>query len=115
MAPIRKISGFDLSAFEQFRIPNEYIRIELSSEQYRPLSEVIPLEEIDFYKLPPAYTDDQPFRKSLSFPIIDEGEAQAIVFWFDLNLDSDIMVSTHPDGVLKHWGQSLFCFEEPLL
>ncbi|MEL7421942.1 MAG: tetratricopeptide repeat protein [Bacteroidota bacterium] len=113
VAPVQEISGFDLSPFEQYRIPNEYTRIVLKAEKYRALSQVFPLMDVDFYNLPAAIPDDQPLRIPLQVPIVQEGMAQAIVFWFDLNVDQDIMVSSRPDGELEHWGQALFCFPNP--
>ena len=113
VAPVKEISGFDLSPFEQYRIPNEYTRIVLKAEKYRALSEIFPLLEVDFYDLPTAIPDDQPKRIPFQVPMLQAGTAQAIVFWFDLNVDADIMVSSRPDGELEHWGQALFCFPNP--
>ena len=114
VAPIREISGFDLSHFEQFRIPGEYTKINLKAEKYTVLSSVTPLMEVDFYNLPPAYPDDQPRQVPLQVKITESGTAQAMVFWFDLYLDEEIMVSSRRDGELEHWGQALFCFPNPV-
>lgn len=113
VSPIRKISGFDLSFFEQFRIGDEYMKINLKAEKYKPLSDVIPLFDIDFYNLPPVYPNDQAKQIPLDLTITDKGMAQAMVFWFDLYLDEEIMVSSKLDGELEHWGQALFCFSNP--
>lgn len=112
IAPVKEIAGFDLSPFEQFRISDEYFRIILKAENYRVLSPVIPLMTVDFYQLPPAYPDDQPWETRHEFPIQHEGSLQALVFWFDLKLDDDITVSSRPEGELEHWGQALFCFPQ---
>jgi len=114
VAPIREISGFDLSLFEQYRIPDEYLKINLKAEKYKTLSPVFPLMDIDFYNLPPAYSDDQPKQIPLEITSSKQGTLQAIVFWFDLFLDEDIMVSSEVDGALEHWGQALFCFPNPI-
>jgi tetratricopeptide (TPR) repeat protein len=113
IAPIREVAGFDLSPFEQYRVPNEYLKIILKAEKYQPLSPIQPIMALDFYHLPLAYSDDQPNVTSLHFPITQDGSLQALVFWFDLHLDADISVSSRPDGELEHWGQALFCFPEP--
>ena len=113
VAPVKEVSGFDLSPFEQYRIPNEYLRVVLKAEKYKALSPVMPLLDIDFYQLPPTYTDDQPRQIPLEIPINTSGTLQAMVFWFDLYVDEDIMVSSRPDGELEHWGQALFCFSNP--
>lgn len=114
IAPVREIAGFDLSPFEQFRIPDEYFRIILKAENYQELSPVIPLMTVDFYELPPAFPDDQPRETLLEFPIQQGGTMHAVVFWFDLKLDEEISVSSRPNGELEHWGQALFCFPNHL-
>ena len=43
VAPVKEISGFDLSPFEQYRIPNEYLKVVLKAEKYKALSPVMPL------------------------------------------------------------------------
>ena len=113
VAPIRKISGFDLSPFETFRVPDTYLRVNLSGEKYRPLSPVIPLLDIDFYNLPPIYPSDQAHKIPFELSINENGMAQAFVFWFDLYLDEEIVVSSKVNGELEHWGQALFCFPNP--
>jgi hypothetical protein len=112
ISPVREIAGFDLSPFEQFRISDEYFRIILKAENYRVLSPVIPLMKVDFYQLPIAYPDDQPWETFHEFTIEQDGCLQALVFWFDLKLDDDITVSSRPEGELEHWGQALFCFPQ---
>ncbi|WP_367392709.1 tetratricopeptide repeat protein [Lewinella sp. LCG006] len=112
IAPVKEIAGFDLSPFEQFRISDEYFRIILKAENYQVLSPVIPLMKVDFYKLPPAYPDDRPMETFHEFSIEHNGSLQALVFWFDLQLDDDIIVSSRPEGELEHWGQALFCFPQ---
>lgn len=113
VAPIGMISGFDLSPFEQYRIPEEYLKITLKAEKYKVLSPVISLLEVDFYDLPMAYPDDQPRQIPLNISITADGTVQAMVFWFDLFLDEEIMVSSRLDGELEHWGQALYCFPKP--
>lgn len=112
VAPIRKISGFDLSPFDKYRIPGEYIKINLKAEKHKVLSPIISLFEVDFYNLPPFYSAEKPRQIPLNISISENGNVQAIVFWFDLYLDEEIMVSSRQDGELEHWGQALFCFDK---
>ncbi|MEM7104487.1 MAG: tetratricopeptide repeat protein [Bacteroidota bacterium] len=112
--PVKTISGFDLSAFNLFSVPEEYTSVNLETEFYRVLTDTIPLISYNFYQLPPAIQDNQPQVKELEFSAKETGNVQAIVFWFDLALDKEITVSSKPGGELKHWGQALFCFPEPL-
>lgn len=114
VSPVRQISGFNLSAFDQYRIQGEYLTVELESESHQKLSEVFPVTAFDFYNLPAAVHDNDPISETLTIDIKEEGEVQAVVFWFDLILHEDIMVSSRPGGELKHWGQALYCFEEPI-
>jgi predicted RNA methylase len=111
--PVKEISGFNLSPFEQYRIPDEYIRITLKAEKYRILSPVTKIIDFDFYNLPQAFPDDQERQLSIDFKINKSGSVQALVFWFDLYLDEEIVVSSRVDGELEHWGQALFCFTNP--
>jgi len=110
LAPIKEISGFDLSHFDRFRIPDEYTTINLINESYQSLSEEFFLHEYDFYNIPSAIQDNSPKRKKLEIKISQSGKLQAVVFWFDLFLDDEIMVSSRPGGELLHWGQALYCF-----
>ena len=41
----------DLSLFNEYRIPNEYLRVVLKGENYKVLSPVVSLMDIDFYNL----------------------------------------------------------------
>ena len=114
VSPVRSISGFDLSAFDQYRIQEEYLTVHLTNETYQPLSGVFPITEFNFYNLPVAVQDDDPITKRLNIRLERGGEVQAVVFWFDLTLYKDLVVSSRPGGELKHWGQALFCFEDPV-
>ena len=111
--PVRQISGFDLSAFDQYRIQDEYLTVHLANETYQPLSAIFPITTFNFYNLPAAVQDNDPIYKKLNIHIERTGEVQAVVFWFDLTLHKDIVVSSRLGGELKHWGQALFCFEKP--
>ena len=115
VSPVNEIAGFDLSAFDKFRAPNEYIQIHLQTEKYTTLSEVVPFLEIDFYNLPPAITESNPQSRPVMLPIVKDGIGQAMVFWFDIYLDNEeeIIASTRLGGTLVHWGQALYCFPNP--
>ena len=114
VSPVRQISGFDLSAFDQYRIQDEYLTVHLANESYRTLSGIFPITTFDFYNLPIAVQDNHPITEKLTIPIEQKGVIQAVAFWFDLTLHKDIIVSSRLGGELKHWGQALFCFENPV-
>lgn len=102
--PLRDISGFDLSAFDKFRNSSAHGNVRLDHEDYAALSDVLPVQRIDFAN-PPDWT--QPQAMQWAAPINTSGTAQAVVFWFDLWLDTEIMLSTGPGGALRHWGQAI--------
>lgn len=110
--PVKEISGFDLSYFDRYRVPNQYTTVQLQHEKYSALSEEFYLHEYDFYNIPAAIQDNQAALKNIEVPILNSGELQAVVFWFDLYLDDEIKVSSRPGGELLHWGQALFCFSD---
>lgn len=106
--PVAQISGFDLSAFDQFRAQGEYTRVDLDKETWSPLSDVFPVLDLDFRNVPAAITDSEPLTTKLSATASASGTVHAVAFWFDLQLDDALTVSTDPSGQLKHWGQAVY-------
>jgi len=103
--PIKEIAGFDLRDFDVFRPPG-YLKIDLTSVQHRVLSDVIEVCRIDFTKDNPIQV-----RRTLSVDLKTAGICQAIVFWFDLYLDQDIIITSRADAKTNHWKQGLQFFE----
>ena len=103
--PIQEIAGFDLSDFDVFRPPG-YLQIDLNTIHHQVLSDVIEVSRIDFAK-------DDPIQTQLTFTIepTAAGTCQAIVFWFDLYLDQDTIISTRNGTQTNHWKQSLQFFQ----
>jgi len=102
--PLRDISGFDLSAFDKFRNSSAHGNVRLDHEAYAGLSDALPVLQIDFAN-PPDWTQPQTLRWQV--PVVTAGTAQAVVFWFELWLDAEIMLSTGPGGAMRHWGQAI--------
>lgn len=102
--PLREICGFDLSPFDRFRNRSAHGVVRLDHEPYQALSEVAPVLRIDF-AAPPDWTNPETHRWTAE--IAAPGTAQAVVFWFELWLDAEIMVSTGPRGAMRHWGQAV--------
>ncbi len=112
--PIKDISGFDLSIFNEFRVSDTYVPVDLKHEDYLPLSEVFNLRAYDFYNIHALEIDfDNPEVDSIQVEIRQEGQVQAVAFWFDLHMDEDDSYSTGPGGELDHWLQAVYFFEEP--
>lgn len=111
VSPVSTICGFNLSAFDRFRNPNECTTVYLRHETYRVLTEPFEVVKFDF-RNPPAYaSESNPHQVLLEEPAIAEGNVHAIALWFDLCLDDDIRISTGPAGELIHWGQVLQFFD----
>ncbi|WP_339606157.1 tetratricopeptide repeat protein [uncultured Roseivirga sp.] len=109
--PIKQISGFDLSAFDQFRPLEEYSRIFLGREEHTALTEPFFIRQYDFLDLPemgPSQEDTD--RKEVK--ITSNGNIQAIAFWFDLKMDDEEIYSSGPKGEMVHWGQAIYFFGE---
>jgi tetratricopeptide (TPR) repeat protein len=104
--PIKKISGFDLSEFEIFRNPGAHRQFAMGQEPHRVLSEVFEIARFNFRQLP---TEER--TQSAPIQAIADGTAQAVAFWFDLQLDDAITLSTAPGGDSKHWRQALTFFD----
>lgn len=106
--PVGEISGFDLSAFEEFRMADEYQKVHLQSLPHRRLSGVFPIHHFDFQNLPAERSANDPLRKPLSVLATESGHFHAVAFWFALHVDERTSLSTGPDGEMIHWGQALY-------
>lgn len=107
--PVKNISGFDLSTFNEFRSPDEYLPIRLNTLEHVALSAPIAFHSFDFSKIPEARPIDNPHVLEVDFTIQKRGNVQAVVYWFDLHFDEHLTLSSGPGGKLKHWGQAI-CF-----
>jgi len=70
------------------------------------LSEVFEMARFDFRRLPAEERS-----QSVTVRATADGAAQAVAFWFDLQLDDAISLSTAPGGDSTHWRQALTFFE----
>lgn len=112
--PIKEISGFDLSIFDRFRVSDSYLPIDLTANDYKKLSDVFSLRSYDFYNIHKGEVDfDEPEIEPYKVEIVQEGQVQAVAFWFDLHMDEEDSYSTGPEGDLRHWLQAIYYFEEP--
>ena len=112
--PVGDICGFDLSAFDDLRETIPYQRVILNQISHRKISAVFPIHAFDFYNIPPFYSEQEPFKKSLTITATEDGDVHAVAFWFTLHLDGETNLSTGPDGEMIHWGQALCFFETEL-
>lgn len=99
------VAGFDLSELDMFRNPLAHHQFDMAHEAHRVLSRAVELARFDFRRLPEAAAS-----RRLTLEIVEDGTAQAIAFWFDLELDEEITLSTRP-GSAGHWRQAVVVFD----
>ena len=110
----KDVSGFDLSIFNEFRVSDTYVPIDLKKQEYTELSEVFDLRAYDFYNIHEQEIDfDNPEVDSIQVEIRKKGQVQAVAFWFELHMDEDDSYSTRPGGELDHWLQAVYFFDQP--
>lgn len=112
--PMKNISGFDVSAFDQFRVAEEYITQNLSEVSHEFCSDEFDLMSVDFMNLWPAMDMNQYKIIPLEVPVTNDKPVHGIAFWFNLNLDDQTSLSSAPGRKDNHWGQALSFFPAPL-
>lgn len=107
--PIKEISGFDLSPFNAFKSPDEYLPVRLNNLDHQFLSEPVAFYSFDLSDIPEERDASNPHTAEVDFTVTQEGKAHAVAFWFELHLDEALTLSSGLGGKLKHWGQAV-CF-----
>ncbi len=107
-SPIKEISGFDLTSFSKFQYKDSYSKVFLNNTPYKSLSRENKIWDLDFYKLPKVALISDPNLSIIEIEVVEDGEIHAIAFWFDLQMDKELSVSSGPNGEMIHWGQA-FC------
>jgi tetratricopeptide (TPR) repeat protein len=110
--PVRTVCGFDLSAFDRFRAPGEYVDLRLDLEPHRCLSAPVPVAAFDFHDPPPYRSDAAPATHRVAVDVSADGFAHAVAFWFELQLDDATTLSTAPGAGSTAWGQALQFLED---
>jgi hypothetical protein len=113
--PIGEIAGFDLSAFDRFRIPGDYMEVHLPRTQYRILSDPVEVARVDFAAPPPFVSEHDPIQYLKLLPATATGAVHAVAFWFDLQLDDRTTLSTAAESNLTAWGQALQFLDEDVV
>jgi tetratricopeptide (TPR) repeat protein len=101
-------NGFDISLFNTLR-PNMYLQTDLSKYHWQMLCDPTQVFEFDFSRDIPA-TAEESFRLTPH----SDGIAHGIAFWFDLQLSSQITLSTSPGAPPTHWHQAVYTLPEPM-
>lgn len=110
--PVNEISGFDLTPFNKFSDSDGYVTKHLDHLPHRVMSAVFPIIKVDFYKLPPSVSFENPILTPLEIQVEKSGTVHGVAFWFNLHLTDQISMSSAPDGEMVHWGQAVFIFPE---
>jgi len=110
--PVREVEGFDLSAFDRFRAPDAYLDVDLARVPHTRLSAPFTIASFDFAAPPPRRDERDTECRKLELEVVADGQAQAVVYWFELQMDAVETVSTGPDGDLLHWHQAAQYFEQ---
>jgi len=105
--PVADIAGFDLSAFDRFRNPYTYLQCDLASEPHAALSAPFHVAHFDFRDPPPPVRS-----RTIEVPATAAGEVHAVAFWFELQLDDAVSLSTAPGRELDHWRQAVQFFDQ---
>jgi hypothetical protein len=105
---IGQVSGFDLSAFNEFsRFGN--LSVESVREgDFEPLGDAAEAFRFDF--------TDGPFQsesKRLDMVCCRAGELHGLLVWFELSLAADITIGNYPGRDGDHWGHALFLVDRP--
>jgi methylase of polypeptide subunit release factors len=103
--PIQSIAGFDLSEFNLFRSPG-YRQIDMVHNDYRALSDPFDVLALDFKRLSSL---SQQFK--IDVCSTRKGRCQAVIFWFELVLDSETIFSSRQKAGSNHWKQAIQFFD----
>ena len=100
---IDRILGVDATLLNPYRASPGFINVDARTLDYRALSAPFDLFDFDFATAGPAAQE-----LAIDVPAIADGSVGAILFWFDLRLDADTVLSNAPDGDdALHWKQGL--------
>lgn len=106
---VETVSNFDLSPFNQFSTYN-YTGYHLSKTNYKSLSTCASIFDFNFHKIPG--NESIP----IDFEIIESGVCHAVVYWYELQLDKDTIISTAPHlPQLSCWKQAVQILARPQL
>ncbi len=100
---IDRILDVDATLLNPYRASPNFINVDARTLDYRMLSAPFDLFDFDFATAGPAAQE-----LAIDVPALADGSVGAILFWFDLRLDADTVLSNAPDGGDGlHWKQGL--------
>lgn len=102
------ISGFDLSPFNQFS-SWEYCGYHIEKSEHKALSNTASIFQFDFLK------DTKDESIEINFEVTQSGLCHAVVYWYELQLDKDTIISTAPYlPQLSCWKQAVQLLQKPI-
>ena len=107
--PLGEVSGFDLSEFNALGDPLAQQTFDMEREPHRALTAPFEIMQLDFRRPPMGEV-----RATQSLESTASGTGHAVAFWFDLELDDEITLSTKAGDPLAHWRQGLQFLERDL-
>jgi tetratricopeptide (TPR) repeat protein len=108
ITPVKRIAGFDMTAFDTFRTPG-YVQFDLASDPHRMLSEKFRVLDFDF-RIDMKDADLKPLTVTAS----ETGNCHGIAFWFDLLMDEEIVYRSDSLNRTNHWKQAMYFFPQPV-
>jgi len=102
---VQTAAGFDVSLINRYAQAH-YFPVRLGAFDYTPLTDPFEVFHFDF-----ANGAIIPDRKTITVRTRRDGTGHCIVFWFDMQLDSETSISNEP-GSSTHWEQALQCLEK---
>jgi tetratricopeptide (TPR) repeat protein len=106
--PVRKVDGFDMSAFDVFRTPG-YSQIDLAADPHQMLSDCFRALDFDFRV---AMKDAD--LHALAVTANASGTCHGVAFWFDLVLDEQTVYRSESRSRTNHWKQAVHFFSDPV-
>lgn len=104
---VETISNFDLSPFNQFT-NHSYDSYHLAKMDYKQLTATKSIFDFDFYNIPGKES------VPIEFEITQSGTCHAVAYWYELQLDSDTIISTAPHlPQLSCWKQAILFLPKP--
>lgn len=100
--PLGEVSGFDLSEFDALGDPLAQQAFDMEREPHQALTAPFEVMHLDFRRPPAGQV-----MGAMSLASIADGTGHAVAFWFDLQLDDDIVLTTRTGDPLAHWRQGL--------
>ena len=107
MHPLESVSGFDLRPFAKRALEKQFYPVRLETETWTALSEPFDIIKFDFQGLILP-------RQTWSLPVeaTSDGTVDALLLWFDLQLDNTIRLTSGPgERRSSHWDMVVFLFD----